>query len=157
MIPKANSWKSIAARMMTQRDESTAGTRKWVSSAPLKEKLTFVCYKEQSRQKEGEIFHLKPDIVSCSRISRRWISSPLKKRQSSGPDVDILMYTILLGSPFTSSPDCSPGLHSSSRRWTVDYREFLKSPAVQRRLQSKTDVSGESGSAMVGLWTAENS
>lgn len=41
-------------------------------------------------------------------------------------------------------------------RWTVDCREFLKSLAVQRRLQSKLDVRWEFCSPIVGLWTARN-
>lgn len=84
-----------------------------------------------------------------------------KKRKSSRPDVDILMYTLLLGSPIYVQSCLQSGTAQFESEvqtgWTVDYREFLKLPAVQRRLQSKTDVSGESGSAMVGLWTAENS
>lgn len=84
----------FVARMMTHKSQRETSrqlvlyiqTYKEVSiSAPLKEKLTFVCYKEQSRQKEGEMLQLKPNIVSCSRISRRWISSPLKNANPLDP------------------------------------------------------------------------
>lgn len=73
--------------------------------------------------------------------------------------------------PYTYSYICSTGLYSpghqshwcewrnwQSDRCNLDCREFLKSPAVQRRLQSKLHTDSQlSSHSQLGLWTVEGS